>query len=329
VIRQLTRLNRQASELAECTFRSDVLAGLSADPKWLACKYFYDRRGSELFDAICRLDEYYLSRVELQVMSRFAPEIARAIGAGVILIEFGSGSSVKTRRLLNHLDEIDTMYVPVDISFEHLLTTSRRLARRYPKISIQPVAADFTADFKLPSSENRLQRRIVYFPGSTIGNFEYSAAVALLGQISKLCGQGGGLLIGIDLQKDVATIEAAYNDAQGITAKFNLNLLARINRELGGNFNLAQFVHSAFYDIGNARVDIRLVSCCDQNVEIGSDEFEFRAGEPIQTEFSHKYTIEGFEQMAAQAGLRLEHCWTDDRRYFAVLYFGAGGTNGE
>ncbi len=188
-----------------------------------------------------------------------------------------------------------------------------------------PVCADFTEEFRLPPSQGKNCRRIVYFPGSTIGNFECAEAVALLNQIAKLCGTSGGLLIGIDLQKDVATIEAAYNDVQGMTAQFNLNLLLRINRELGGNFDLEQFEHLAFYDRATNRMDIRLVSSCNQSVEIGMDTFDFRAGEAIRTEYSHKYTIEDFEQMANGVGLRLQNCWTDDRQYFAVLFFDVRG----
>lgn len=196
-----------------------------------------------------------------------------------------------------------------------------RLSQRYPAIAVRPVHADFTGRFILPPSQKTSARRIVYFPGSTIGNFECADAVALLGRIAALCGPVGGLLVGIDLEKDVGTIEAAYNDARGVTAQFNLNLLSRINRELGGDFNLEQFEHVAFYDQTDSRVDIRLASRCDQRVEIGSDAFDFRAGETIRTEYSHKYTIERFEQMAAEANLRLRTCWMDERKYFAVLFF--------
>jgi dimethylhistidine N-methyltransferase len=184
-----------------------------------------------------------------------------------------------------------------------------------------PVAADFTEDFELPQLEPEPARHVVYFPGSTIGNFEPAAAADLLTRMANTCGAGGGLLIGIDLQKDVATIEAAYNDAQGVTDEFNLNLLRRINRELGANFNLQQFRHWARYDSVNHRMDIRLISRCDQTVELGSNAFCFSAGEPIHTEYSHKYTIEGFTKIAAAAGFALRHCWTDPRHYFAVLYF--------
>jgi dimethylhistidine N-methyltransferase len=252
-------------------------------------------------------------------MSNYAPEMARVIGARGTLIEFGSGSSIKTRLLLDHLD--NSVYVPVDISRKHLQITARQLSRQYPRIAVRPVCADFTENFRLPSFRGKSSRRIIYFPGSTIGNFERANASALLSRIAKHCGTDGGLLIGIDLQKNVSTIEAAYNDAQGISARFNLNLLQRINRELAGNFNLQQFEHLAFYDRTWHRVDIRLVSRSNQTVVIGSDAFDFHTGEAIRTEYSHKYTIQQFEQIASEAGFRLQNRWTDHRQYFAVLYF--------
>jgi dimethylhistidine N-methyltransferase len=323
VIRRLTKYRRlERARSVGSLFRSEVIAGLSAEPRRLPCKYFYDERGSSLFEAICHLDEYYLTRTELEIMNRHSARIARAIGIGATLVEFGSGSSVKTRLLLDHLVD-SAAYIPLDISRKHLLTSARRLSLRYPKIAVLPICADFTENFDLPRLE-KPSRRIVYFPGSTIGNFERKEAVALLNRIAKLCAPDGGALIGIDLQKDVATIEAAYNDAQGITAQFNLNLLMRINRELGGNFDLEQFEHLAFYDQATNRVDIRLVSRSAQCVEIGSEAFDFCAGDAIHTEYSHKYTIEEFERMANRAGLRLRHCWTDNRRYFAVVYFDLG-----
>jgi dimethylhistidine N-methyltransferase len=319
VIRQLSKYSRlERVESVDSRFRSDVIAGLSAEPKRLPCKYFYDQRGSVLFGAICHLDEYYLTRTELEITDQYAPEMAREFGDEATLIEFGSGSSVKTQLLLEQLDTC--VYIPVDISRKQLQITARRLSRLYPQIAVRPVCADFMEDFKLPSSLGELSRRVIYFPGSTIGNFERDHAVALLRRIAMLGGPSGGLVIGIDLQKDASTIEAAYNDAQGITAQFNLNLLLRINHELGGNFELAQFDHLAFYDKANNRVDLRLVSRRNQTVEIGSDAFDFRTGEPIHTEYSHKYTIEQFEGIAAEAGMRLRNCWMDNRQYFAVLF---------
>jgi dimethylhistidine N-methyltransferase len=307
----------------DAAFHADIFGGLSGEPKRLPCKYFYDDRGSALFDAICNLDEYYLTRTELEIMKQHSAAMARAIGAGATLVEFGSGSGCKTPLLLDQLEDLGE-YIPVDISRLQLLATARRLAKHYPQIDVRPVCEDFTKKLSLPTRHGNPTRRIVYFPGSTIGNFEPADASALIVRIAELCDNRGGLLIGIDLQKDAAAIEAAYNDILGITAQFNLNLLRRINRELDGNFDLEQFEHSAFYDEVNNRVDIRLTSRLRQSVNIGAKTFAFRRGEDIRTEYSYKYTVPQFEQLARPAGFRLEKCWLDDRRYFAVLFFNMG-----
>jgi len=320
--RTISGAERRLEKSREAWFQSDVVAGLSSAPKRLPCKYFYDLRGSRLFDAICDLDEYYLTRTELAIMRRYSPAMAEVIGKHAMLIEYGSGSSIKTRLLLDQL-AAPTSYVPVDISRKHLHQSARTLANLYPHIEVLPVSADFTAEFELPGSLKEPSRRIVYFPGSTIGNFERPAAVELLSHMANQCGQNGGVLVGIDLQKDVSIIEAAYNDAQGITAEFNLNLLARINRELGGDFAIDQFQHLAFYDRLHHRVDLRLVSRCEQRVQIGPHSFRFFAAEPIHTEFSHKYSLDQSTQMAGEAGLTVEHVWTDGRSYFAVVYLSA------
>ena len=308
---------------ARRVFRSDVLAGLRQSPKRLPCKYFYDKRGSELFDQICQLDEYYLTRRELAIMERHAVEMGRQIGRGVMLVEYGSGSSVKTRYLLDGLPD-PVAYVPVDISGEHLQETARELARDYPRIEILPVCADFTKDFALPLSERASTHAAVYFPGSTIGNFMPEGAIELLARITKLCGTGGGLLIGIDLRKDTRTIEAAYNDRRGVTAQFNLNLLRRINRELDADFDLGQFSHRAIYCAEIGRIEISLVSRGAQVVTVGGEVFEFAKGEAISTEYSHKYTVDQFAAMAAGAGLTLRREWTDEDRYFAALHLAIG-----
>jgi len=307
------------SSLARREFQEDVLAGLSQTPKRLPCKYFYDRRGSMLFDAICEQPEYYLTRTEQRFMRQHSREVGRAIGCDIALVEFGSGSSIKTRYLLAQLGECPA-YVPVDISRDHLLATASRLRGNFRNIRIFPVCADFTEEFCLPPQLDSDMRRVVYFPGSTIGNFEPTAAVRLLGGIARLCGTNGGLLIGIDLVKDPQLIERAYNDAAGVTAEFNLNLLMRINRELGGNFDIDRFQHLAFYDERFQRVDLRLVSQRNQRVRVSGQSFEFEAEEPIQTEYSHKYTIDRFARMASEAGWKLEREWVDEDRYFGVLY---------
>lgn len=315
-------LTRDTSTIVQdhAQFRRDVLAGLGRDQKQLPSKYFYDERGSRLFEEICELDEYYLTRTELDIMRRFALEMGGQIGSGVMLVEYGSGSGTKTRILLDHLPDA-VAYVPVDISGEHLQRTAEQFAEEYPRIEVLPVAADFTQPFALPAPRREPTHTAVYFPGSTIGNFPREQARQLLQRISALCGTGGGLLIGVDLQKEIRIIEAAYNDRQGVTAEFNLNLLRRMNRELGGNFDLDAFWHLAEYQAERGRIEMALVSRCDQQVAVSNRPFQFRQGERISTEYSHKYTIEGFAALAGEAGLSLHRQWTDDRGYFAVLHF--------
>lgn len=300
-------------------FLRDVITGLSAASKELPCKYFYDKRGSELFERICQLDEYYLTRAELAIMETCATEMGAQIGAGVMLVEYGSGSSVKTRYLLDALPQ-PVAYVPVDISGEHLELTALELAADYSRIEILPVCADFTEHFELPLPTRVASHTAVYFPGSTVGNLMPDQATELLRRITSLCGPGGGLLIGIDLKKDSTKIQAAYDDALGITAQFNLNLLQRINRELGGDFNLDRFKHRAVYNSELGRVEIDLVSCYTQRVTVAGEAFDFTRGEAIRTEYSHKYSIEEFAALAAAAGLLLHHQWTDSAKNFAVLH---------
>jgi dimethylhistidine N-methyltransferase len=273
-----------------------------------------------LFEKICELPEYYLTRAELAIMRENSHEIARHLGTGVLLIEYGSGSSIKTRLLLDHLPA-RTFYVPVDISREHLAATAARLAVSYPQVEILPVCADFTEDFELPELSKFPSHNVVYFPGSTIGNFEPDDAAVLLRRVAEVCGSGGGLLIGIDLKKDPRTIEAAYNDSQGVTAEFNLNLLRRINRELQADFRVDRFRHRAVYNAGRGRVELGLVSQCRQSVTVAGEWFWFEKGEEIRTEYSHKYTIGEFGEIAAGAGFTLRKYWTDSARRFAVLYF--------
>lgn len=297
-------------------FLLDVLAGLAAPRKRLPCKYFYDARGSALFDAICELDEYYPTRAELEILREHAGAIADAIGPGRLLVEYGSGSSVKTRLLLDRL-AAPAGYAPVDVSREHLFAAARRIAADYPRITVRPICADFTRPFALPAGI--AGQRVIYFPGSTIGNFTPDEAGALLRRIAATP-RCAGAVIGIDLQKDVRTLEAAYDDARGVTAAFNLNLLARINRELGGDFALEHFAHRARYDAVHQRIEMHLVSAAEQVVRVGGRSFGLRAGEAIVTEYSHKYTVDGFADMAHGAGLRLARAWTDAGRRFAVVH---------
>ena len=253
-------------------------------------------------------------------MDAYAPQMATQIGPGVMLVEYGSGSSVKTRNLLDHLSDV-AAYVPVDISRKHLQHTCRNLDKRYPELEVLPVCADFTTNFDLPFPRHEPTHCAVYFPGSTIGNFEPHEAEILLSRIAPLCGTGGGLLIGIDLQKDRKTLEAAYNDSRGITAEFNLNLLRRINREISGDFRLEQFRHVATYNAEKGRIEIFLESLRDQVVTIAGEAFRIDENELICTEHSHKYTIDGFARMAGAVGLTLRKQWTDDKQRFAVLHF--------
>lgn len=297
------------------TFLDDVLAGLARPQKALPCKYFYDAQGSRLFDAICELEEYYPTRTEMAIMQRHAADMAEHLGPGCLLVEYGSGSSLKTRILLDHLRE-PAAYVPIDISGAHLLASARALQQRYPRLAIHPVCADYTAAFELPAVA--AEKVVVYFPGSTIGNFDRDEAAAFLARMRAVCGPGGHVLIGVDLQKDVPVLEAAYDDARGVTAAFNLNLLRRINRELGGTFDLGLFAHRAVWNAEAGCIEMHLVAVEDHTVRVGARAFTFRAGETILTERSYKYTLAGFSALAGEAGFRVDHVWTDDRLYFSV-----------
>jgi dimethylhistidine N-methyltransferase len=300
-------------------FLRDALKGLSRRKKELPCKYFYDEIGSELFDRICDLPEYYLTRTEKRIMSRFAPEMAKAIGPEALLVEFGSGSSLKTRYLLDVLEE-PAGYIPVEISREHLFRSAARLAKSYARVPVLPVVADFTKPFRLPKPPRAARRRVVYFPGSTIGNLTPEEALRFLSGVRRIVGPKGGLLIGVDLEKDRRVLEAAYNDRQGVTAAFNLNLLARMNRELGADFDLDLFRHEAVYDPVNRRIEMHLVSEADQVVRLDGNLIHFRDGESVLTEYSHKYRPEDFARLAGAAGFRVEQVWTDERRMFSVQY---------
>jgi len=306
-------------QLPADNMRAEILAGLSETPKTLPCKYFYDARGSELFEQICELPEYYLTRTELAIMETHSMDMAAALGPRVLLVEPGSGSSVKTRLLLDRLREPHA-YVPVDISREHLVNAADRLNRRYPSLEVLPVCADFSQPFALPAPRRPAARTVIYFPGSTIGNFEPTAAVQLLQQLRRLAGRDGGLLIGVDLQKDVAVLECAYNDSAGVTAAFNLNLLRRLNCELGSNFDLNRFRHRAVYNRVEGRVEMHLISLNNQVVNVANETIRFRAGEHIATEYSYKYTLPDFATLVAQAGLNVPQIWTDDRRWFSLQY---------
>ena len=313
-------LNSVTSD-AVSLFRDDVLDGLNADQKFLPSKYLYDERGSRLFDRICELDEYYPTRTETQITIDNADSIGECIGSNAVIVEYGSGSSTKTRVLLDHLEK-PRAYMPVDISEDHLLCTSRKLQGEYPWLDIHPVVADFTSGFDLPADLDG-ERICVYFPGSTIGNLEEYAATELLQRIAWQCGPGGGALIGFDLQKSKEVLELAYNDPHGVTAEFSLNVLRRINRDLQADFDLSQYEHCSFYNEAKGRIEIYIESLVDEVVEISGEQIQMKCGERIHTEYSHKYTIDGFAQMAAEAGLIQNRVWTDDREYFALMHLKA------
>jgi dimethylhistidine N-methyltransferase len=316
-------------ELSAEDMRAEVIAGLSRQTKKLPCKLFYDERGSQLFDAICELPEYYLTRTELQIMRDHAPAIAAMIGTRSLLVEYGSGSSLKTRILLDHLIE-PAGYVPIDISRRHLMHAARGLAARYPQIPIRPVCADYTRPIRLPDFSDRSPARVVaYFPGSTIGNFEPDDALAFLKSIRASCGPQSGLLIGVDLRKDPAVLHAAYNDAAGVTAEFNLNLLQHLNRDIGSHFPVDAFDHYAFFNPQLGRMEMHLISRESQTVDMGDGvSMGFKEGESIHTESCHKYTLDAFRSLAASAGYRRAAVWTDQRGWFSVQYFVTASADG-
>lgn len=302
--------------------RAEVLAGLRAQPRQVSPKYFYDERGSRLFDAICRQPEYYPTRTELAIMREHGAAMAACVGPAAMLVEYGSGSSLKTRVLLDALDR-PAAYVPVDISGEHLAAAAAKLAADYPGLEVLPVCADFTRPLALPEPARAPARVVVYFPGSTIGNFARDEATGLLRQMRELAGDSGGLLIGVDLVKPRAVLEAAYNDAAGVTAAFNLNLLRHLNREFAADFDLNAFRHRAVYDEAHDRIEMRLVSLRRQTVRVNGSRLTLEADEFIVTEHSHKYTPAGFAGLAAAAGWHVAQVWTDPQQLFSVQYLAA------
>lgn len=300
-------------------FRAEVIRGLQRTPKELPCKYFYDEQGSYLFERICGLDEYYIPRTEMAIMEACIDDMVESMGPNVILIEYGSGNSAKTRFLLDHLHDI-AAYVPIDISREQLLSAVDELAADYPGLEVFPVCADYTNSFELPVVESPETRRVVYFPGSTISNFNPAEARKFLEHITGVCGPGGGLLIGVDLKKDPAVLHSAYNDCQGVTAAFNLNLLERLNRELDFDFQTDSFEHYAFYNPGEGRIEMHLISLRDQVVRTDDLAIPFARGESIRTENSYKFTLEEFQEVSTAAGFEVRHAWTDEKQWFSVQY---------
>ena len=302
----------------EDDFLAEVVAGLSATPKTLPCKFFYDEAGSALFGRICELPEYYPTRTETALMRDKVGEMAAAIGPQAQIVEYGCGSIEKVRILLDAL-QAPAAYVAVDISREHLRQAAEILATDYPAVEVHALCADFSRPFEVPDGIPGA-RRVGYFPGSTLGNFDHGAAEAFLAGAARLAGSGGGMLIGIDLKKDEDVLNAAYNDAAGVTAAFNLNLLVRINRELGGDFEPGDFAHHAFYNGSAGRIEMPLVSHRDQEVRIGEHRFSFAAGETIHTENSYKYSVAEFQALASRAGFEPAEMWRDPADLFSVHY---------
>jgi L-histidine Nalpha-methyltransferase len=304
----------------EESFRDAVLHGLARPRKAIPCKFFYDERGSALFEQICRLPEYYPTRTEIAILDENADEIAAQMGAYSRIIEFGSGASQKARILLQALDR-PAAYVPVDISREHLREAAATLAEDFPELAVVAVCADYTGPFTLPQLPGPAGKRVGFFPGSTIGNFEPDAAARFLTNCANILGAGGEMVIGVDLKKDARILDAAYNDRAGVTAAFNLNLFERINRELDGDLDLDQFEHFAFYSETKGRVEIYIRSLADQQATIAGRCFEFATGELIHTEYSYKYAVEEFRGLAGRAGFRPVDTWTDPAELFSVHYF--------
>ena len=297
----------------------EIIDGLQQAEKMISPKYFYDERGSQLFDQITTLPEYYPTVTERGIMQNNIAEISALIGPRASLIELGSGSSSKTRILLEHLAD-QAVYVPVDISEDHLLASTRQIRADFPDLEILPVVADFTQQFALPDPSIMPLRNIVYFPGSTIGNFTGDDAHALLQVMHHEAGKNGALLIGVDLQKDPGIIERAYNDSAGITAEFNLNVLRHLNREYGSDFDLDCWSHDARYNESEGRIELRLINSTQQTINIGQETVVIDTGEGILTEYSHKYTLAGFAAMAERAGFEVARVWTDPENLFSVQY---------
>jgi dimethylhistidine N-methyltransferase len=316
-----------SSPSAECLhsgngFLSETVAGLSRPQKTLPCKFLYDEEGSRLFNEICELEEYYPTRTENQILRDNINEIAGLIGGECRLVEYGSGSSSKTRHLLRHLPSMSG-YIPIDISGAQLLESAVQLAGEFPGLEICPVEADYGAISKIPDTKRKPRRTVAFFPGSTIGNFDPAAAIDFLRNIAFLCGHDGGLLIGFDRKKPRRILEPAYNDRKGVTARFNLNLLARANRELGADFDLPAFRHHAPYNETHGRIEMHLVSRRAQIVNLDSQQFSFEEGEYITTEHSYKYTLPGFAGLAWRAGWEPVRNWEDRNHLFSVLFLRA------
>ena len=310
------------------TLRDEVLAGLRQTPRTLPARLFYDARGAALFDAITRLDEYYLTRTELSILHDNASAIAASIGRGSVLLEYGSGEAEKVRLILDRMRgaAAPAAYVPIDVSSDQLERVAAEMRDAYPEIPIIPVAADYTSLDELPlPPELREARRVAFFPGSTIGNLHPPEARDFLESLAAICGRRGAIILGADLRKDPTILHAAYNDSEGLTAEFNLNILLRLNRDLGGTFDLKSFRHYAYYNPVAGRVEMHLVSLRKQLVDVAGECIPFDIGESIWTESSYKYTWRGLDELARGAGLAIADRWSDPGEMFAVMRLVRGG----
>ncbi|MBT8119245.1 MAG: L-histidine N(alpha)-methyltransferase [Gammaproteobacteria bacterium] len=310
----------QHPEIAD--FREDIIRGLSAPEPYILPKYFYDETGSRLFEDICNTQEYYPTRTEVSIIRNNIDDIVNTLGKDCLLIEPGSGDSYKVRLLLDALRPV--AYLPIDISRRYLQDEAQKLAAEFTWLNVHAVCADFTGNLELPYHVEAVNK-VAFFPGSTIGNFLPQQAVTVLREIRMMVGDDGGLLIGVDLQKESAILNAAYNDREGFTEQFNKNLLLRINRELGADFDLEQFEHLAFFNKEKHRIEMHLVSRQDQHISIGDQVFKFEKGQRIHTEYSHKYTVEHFQQLAREAGFNSVKTWLDEERLFSVHYLQVAG----
>lgn len=311
-------LRTVAAPVVAQEFLGDVLTGLARRPRRIPSKYFYDAAGSALFERICETPEYYLTRCELELMQIHRNDIAVRLGENVQLVEFGSGAGIKTRLLLGALDR-PACYTPVEISDAALASSCAALTREFPGLDILPLSADFTRMRRLPATSLRSPRRVAYFAGSTLGNFEEREAIALLANMREIAGAQGAVVVGVDLKKDPAIIEAAYNDAEGVTAAFTLNLLTRVNRELGGDFEVSAFAHRARFDAERGRIETHIVSRKPQRVHVGRRSFDFGRDEAIEVEISCKYDHADIQRMAQSAALSVQAHWTDPQEWFALV----------
>jgi dimethylhistidine N-methyltransferase len=306
-------------EPAAETMRDDVLRGLAKNPKMLPSQYLYDERGARLFERICETEEYYLTRTEISILRENMDAIVERIGPGALVVEPGSGSGVKTQMLLENLED-PAGYVPIDVAKGQLTEFATEMERRFPDLDVMPVCADFTNGYEVPLGENAVQKRVAYFPGSTIGNFTPAAAVDVLRHMAAICEDDGGVLVGVDLKKEREVLEPAYDDAKGISREFALNYLVRLNRELGADFALEKFDYEAPYNEAHGRIEMALVSQCPQLAHVAGVAMPLGEEERVRTEYSYKYSPKDFVALAENAGLEPTDTWTDPGRLFSVQY---------